>query len=92
MYGADGDPMIPPYSSFSIRITAMWAGAPLTRCAVGEGWRWIGTVAPAPESTLLEPQAVSVTKAHIAAICGIRGRNMRIARGMSFGFCRREPG
>ena len=49
-------------------------------------------VAPAPDSALLEPQTVSVTVAHFAAICGIRGRHMRIARGISFGFCRREPG
>jgi len=59
MYGADGDPMIPPYPSFSIRITAMWAGGPAARLAMGEGWPWTGSVALGV--ALLLPHAASRT-------------------------------
>jgi hypothetical protein len=82
MYGADGDPMIAPYSSFSIRITAMWGGAPVTECAMGEGRLRTAIVVPGLERALLAPQAVSATMVQIAEICAVLGRNLRIVRGM----------
>ncbi len=79
MYGADGDPMIPPYSSFSIRITAMWAGDPAARLAMGEGWRWTGSVALGV--ALLPPHAASRTIA-TAQAGSARGRGWHSRRGM----------
>jgi hypothetical protein len=82
MYGADGDPMMSPYSSFSIRITAMWAGPAVTTRAIGEGRRCTGGVVPGLERALLAPHAVSTIMVQIAEICTVLGRNFRVMRDM----------
>ena len=63
MYGADGEPIMPPYSSFSITMTATCAVGPVERRAGGEGRVWTGSgLVPAP------PHAAISSVATVAAI------------------------
>ena len=59
MNGVCREPMMSPYSSFSMTITAMWAGGPPGSAATGEGvvWTvpWRTALVPQPPSARIEP-------------------------------------
>src|ERR1017187_7167272 len=66
MYGVEREPMMLPYSSFSISTTAMCAGAPPLSLAGGDCVRWTG-----PRRTALAPQpAISAATSRIVVSTG----------------------
>ena len=68
-----------PYSSFSITITAMWAGAPPRMCRIGEGRRW--TCPWRVESLAQAVGSAASASRHQSA--GRRTRRRRITAGRS---------
>ena len=69
--------MMSPYSSFSITITAMWAGAPPAMWVTGEAVRCTGARwAPPPP----HPAAASAIVASVAATTARNGPGRRISR------------
>ena len=77
MYGVEEEPMMSPYSSFSITITAIRAGPPGSSRAVGEGVRCTGRallVAPQPASSAAsKPTIDTATTGAMIAVSVPRG-------------------